>query len=26
VRVTKGGVRPGDPGYGKGRSLAQLYG
>jgi len=25
VRVTKGGKRPGDPGYGKGRSLAQLY-
>jgi formate dehydrogenase major subunit len=26
VRVTKGGQRPGDPGYGKGRSLAELYG
>jgi formate dehydrogenase major subunit len=23
VKVTKGGARPGDPGYGKGRSLAQ---
>jgi formate dehydrogenase major subunit len=26
VRVTKGGARPGDPGYGKGRTLAELYG
>ena len=26
VRVTKGGTPPGDPGYGKGRTLAQLYG
>jgi formate dehydrogenase major subunit len=26
VRVTKGGARPGDPGYGKGRSLADMYG
>jgi len=26
VRVSKGGARPGDPGYGKGRSLSQLYG
>jgi formate dehydrogenase major subunit len=26
VRVTKGGERPGDPGYGKGRSLEELYG
>jgi len=26
VRVTKGGATPGDPGYGKGRSLAELYG
>jgi formate dehydrogenase major subunit len=26
VRVTKGGTRPGDPGYGKGRSLEELYG
>jgi formate dehydrogenase major subunit len=25
VRVTKGGARPGYPGYGKGRSLAELY-
>jgi formate dehydrogenase major subunit len=24
VRVTKGGARPGDPGYGKGRSLAEI--
>ncbi len=24
VRVTKGGSRPGDPGYGKGRALAEL--
>jgi hypothetical protein len=24
--VTKGGTRPGDPGYGKGRTLAELYG
>jgi len=26
VRVTRGGVRPGDPGYGKGRTLEELYG
>jgi len=26
VNVTKGGARPGYPGYGKGRSLAELYG
>jgi formate dehydrogenase major subunit len=26
VKVSKGGARPGDPGYGKGRTLAQLYG
>jgi formate dehydrogenase major subunit len=26
VRVTRGGERPGDPGYGKGRTLAELYG
>jgi formate dehydrogenase major subunit len=26
VRVTKGGARPGDPGYGKGRTLEELYG
>ena len=26
VRVTKGGERPGDPGYGKGRTLEALYG
>ncbi|MBI2754773.1 MAG: formate dehydrogenase subunit alpha [Betaproteobacteria bacterium] len=26
VRVKKGGTRPVDPGYGKGRSLAQMYG
>jgi formate dehydrogenase major subunit len=26
VKVTKGGAAPGDPGYGKGRSLRQLYG
>jgi formate dehydrogenase major subunit len=26
VRVTKGGERPGDPGYGKGRTLAQIHG
>ena len=25
VRVTPGGEMPGDPGYGKGRSLSQLY-
>ncbi|MGH8741505.1 MAG: molybdopterin dinucleotide binding domain-containing protein, partial [Burkholderiales bacterium] len=25
VRVAKGGSRPGDPGYGKGRTLAELY-
>jgi len=24
VKVSKGGARPGDPGYGKGRSLAEL--
>ncbi len=26
VRVTRGGERPGDPGYGKGRTLQALYG
>jgi formate dehydrogenase major subunit len=26
VRVTRGGKRPGDPGYGKGRTLEKLYG
>jgi formate dehydrogenase major subunit len=26
VRVTRGGERPGDPGYGKGRTLEELYG
>ncbi len=26
VRVKKGGTRPVDPGYGKGRSLVQMYG
>jgi formate dehydrogenase major subunit len=26
VRVTKGGKPPGDPGYGKGRTLQQIYG
>ena len=26
VRVTKGGAHPGDPGYGKGRTLEELYG
>jgi formate dehydrogenase major subunit len=26
VRVSKGGQRPGDPGYGKGRTLKELYG
>jgi formate dehydrogenase major subunit len=26
VRVSKGGKRPGDPGYGKGRTLEELYG
>src|SRR5688572_2170438 len=26
VRVTRGGARPGDPGYGKGRTLEELYG
>jgi len=25
VRVVKGGARPGDPGYGKGRTLAEIY-
>ena len=25
VRVTRGGRRPGDPGYGKGRTLGELY-
>jgi formate dehydrogenase major subunit len=25
VKVVKGGSRPGDPGYGKGRTLAELY-
>jgi len=26
VRVSRGGARPGDPGYGKGRTLAELHG
>jgi formate dehydrogenase major subunit len=26
VKVTKGGARPGDPGYGKGRTLQEIYG
>ncbi len=26
VRVTKGGEQPGDPGYGKGRTLAEIHG
>jgi formate dehydrogenase major subunit len=26
VKVTRGGERPGDPGYGKGRTLTELYG
>jgi formate dehydrogenase major subunit len=26
VKVTRGGARPGDPGYGKGRTLAEIYG
>jgi formate dehydrogenase major subunit len=26
IRVQKGGPRPGDPGYGKGRTLEELYG
>jgi len=26
VRLSKGGVRPGDPGYGKGRTLAEIHG
>ena len=26
VKVEKGGPRPGDPGYGKGRTLEELYG
>jgi formate dehydrogenase major subunit len=26
VRVSRGGARPGDPGYGKGRTLNELYG
>ena len=26
TKVTKGGARPGDPGYGKGRTLGELYG
>src|SRR5689334_17193885 len=26
VKVEKGGARPGDPGYGKGRTLEELYG
>jgi formate dehydrogenase major subunit len=25
VKVTKGGAQPGDPGYGKGRSLEEIY-
>jgi len=26
VKVSKGGARPGDPGYGKGRTLEEIYG
>src|SRR5207248_7130459 len=26
VRVKRGGAQPGDPGYGKGRTLQELYG
>jgi formate dehydrogenase major subunit len=26
VKVTRGGAKPGDPGYGKGRTLEELYG
>ncbi len=26
VKLTKGGAKPGDPGYGKGRTLEELYG
>jgi formate dehydrogenase major subunit len=26
VKVTKGGAQPGNPGYGKGRSLGEIYG
>jgi formate dehydrogenase major subunit len=26
VRVAKGGAKPGDPGYGKGRALAEIFG
>jgi len=26
VKVSKGGERPGDPGYGKGGTLALMYG
>jgi formate dehydrogenase major subunit len=26
VKVSRGGTRPGDPGYGKGRTLSELYG
>jgi hypothetical protein len=26
VRVKAGGKKPGDPGYGKGRTLEELYG
>ena len=25
VKLSKGGARPGNPGYGKGRSLAEIY-
>ena len=25
VKVTKGGARPASPGYGKGRSLSEIY-
>ncbi len=26
VKITRGGAEPGDPGYGKGRALAEMYG
>jgi len=26
VKVTRGGEAPGDPGYGKGKTLAEMYG
>jgi formate dehydrogenase major subunit len=26
VRVSKGGAKPGDPGYGKGRSMSEIHG